>query len=112
MGFFLKNLSYGLWLDRGEGLCILGDGDNDIDEAVEEFLPYAVYRQCCFSLYNRLLEEFPDVPIYSAFWGACRSSDRNDFIKQMSIIERVNLECYNWLKHTDCHKQALFSPNR
>lgn len=99
-------------MDRGEGLCILGDGDNDINEAVEEFLPYAVYRQCCFSLYNRLLEEFPNVRIYSAFWGACRSSDRNDFIKQMSIIERVNLECYNWLKHIDCHKRALFSPNR
>ncbi|GAY56469.1 hypothetical protein CUMW_172140 [Citrus unshiu] len=29
---------------NGEGLCIMGDGDNRIDYVVEEFLPKAAYR--------------------------------------------------------------------
>ncbi|KAK9195248.1 hypothetical protein WN943_003368 [Citrus x changshan-huyou] len=62
-----KNLSHRLRLEHGGGLCILGDEDNGIDEAVEEFLPYVVYKQCCFNLYNRLLKEFPNVRIHSVF---------------------------------------------
>ncbi|KAK9199449.1 hypothetical protein WN944_014640 [Citrus x changshan-huyou] len=107
--FFLKNLTYGLRFERGEGLCILADGDNGVDEVVEEFLPYAVYRQCCFSLYGRMVVKFPDVQLHSAFWGACRSTDRKSFIHHMSIIETVNIECHNWLKDTDSKTWALFS---
>lgn len=108
-GFFLKNLNYGLQLECREGLCILGDGDNGIDEVVEEFLPYVVYRQCCFSLYTKMIDEFPDIRIYSAFWRACRSTNMQSFQTQMSIIEAVNVECYNWLKDSNCQKWSLFS---
>ncbi|XP_052289998.1 uncharacterized protein LOC127899893 [Citrus sinensis] len=107
--FFLKNVNDGLRLERGKGLCILGDGDNGIDEAVEEFLPYAVYRQCCFSLYSKIVDEFPDVKIHSAFWGACRSTRKESFNNQMSIIEAVNVQCYNWLQYTGCLNWPLFS---
>ncbi|KAL9422711.1 hypothetical protein AB3S75_034900 [Citrus x aurantiifolia] len=107
--FFLKNLNYGLRLERGEGLCIMGDGDNGIDEAVEEFLPSAVYRQCCFSLYTKMVHEFPGVTVHSPFWGACRSTNGNSFKNQMAVIETISVECYNWLKDTDCQKWALYS---
>ncbi|XP_024047982.1 uncharacterized protein LOC18053653 [Citrus clementina] len=106
--FFLKNLNYGLRLERGEGLCIMGDGDNGIDEAVEEFLPSAVYRQCCFSLYTKMVHEFPGVTVHSPFWGACRSTNGNSFKNQMAVIETISMECYNWLKDTDCQKWALY----
>ncbi|GAY41472.1 hypothetical protein CUMW_059700 [Citrus unshiu] len=107
--FFLTNLTYGLRFERGEGLCILADGDNGVDEVVEEFLPYAVYRQCCFTLYGRMVRNFPDVRLHSAFWGACRSIERKSFIDQMSIIETVNIKCHNWLKDTDSKTWPLFS---
>ncbi|KAK9192772.1 hypothetical protein WN944_003465 [Citrus x changshan-huyou] len=107
--FFLTNLTYGLRFERGEGLCILADGDNGVDEVVEEFLPYAVYRQCCFTLYGRMVRNFPDVRLHSAFWGACRSTERKSFIDQMSIIETVNIKCHNWLKDTDSKTWPLFS---
>ena len=42
--FFIKNINNALRLDHGEGLCIMGDGDNGIDYAVKEFLPKAAYR--------------------------------------------------------------------
>ena len=107
--FFLTNLTYGLRFEGGEGLCILADGDNSIDEAVEELFPYVVYMQCCFSLYGRMVQKFPDVRLHSAFWGACRSTERKSFIDQMSIIETVNIECHNWLKDTDSKTWPLFS---
>ena len=107
--FFLKNLNYGLRLERGEGLYIMGDGDNGIDEAVEEFLPSAVYRQCCFSLYTKMVDEFLGVTVHSPFWGAYRSTNGNNFKNQLAVIETISVECYNWLKDTDCHKWALFS---
>ncbi|KAL9429477.1 hypothetical protein AB3S75_031314 [Citrus x aurantiifolia] len=107
--FFLKNLNYGLRLERGEGLCIMGDRDNGIDEAVEEFLPSAVYKQCCFSLYTKMVHEFPGVTVHSPFWGACRSTNGNSFKNQMAVIETISVECYNWLKDTDCQKWALYS---
>lgn len=31
------------------------------------------------------------------------------FQTQMSIIEAVNVECYNWLKDSNCQKWSLFS---
>lgn len=95
--FFLKNINYRLQLERGQGLYILGNGDNGINEAVEKFLPYAVYKQCCFGLYTKMVEEFPDRKIHSAFWGACRSTNEDSFKHQMSIVETVSVEYYNWL---------------
>lgn len=50
--YFFKNINNALRLENGKGLYILGDGDNGINYAIEEYLSQTAYRQyCCrFSL--------------------------------------------------------------
>ncbi|KAK9209277.1 hypothetical protein WN944_001641 [Citrus x changshan-huyou] len=42
--YFLKNINSALRLENGKGLCILGDGDNGVEYAVEEYLPRVVEK--------------------------------------------------------------------
>ncbi|GAY49418.1 hypothetical protein CUMW_118940, partial [Citrus unshiu] len=109
--FFLKNLYEGLrmdYMDYGKGICIMCDGDNGVDEAVSEFLPYAQYRQCCFSIYNKLMKQFPHALVYSLFWSACRSTNKAAFQHQMMLLQCHNRDCYQWLIDRGCHTWALY----
>ncbi|GAY58361.1 hypothetical protein CUMW_186470 [Citrus unshiu] len=91
-----------------EGICIMCDGDNRVDEAVSKSLPYAQYRQCCFSLYNKLKEQFPLAPVYLLFWAACKSTNKVTFQQHMMLLQDQNRDCYGWLINREYHCWALY----
>lgn len=107
--FFIKNINNALRLEHGEGLCIMGDGDNGIDYAVEEFLPKAVYRQCCLKIFTQMVKRFPTAPVEHFFWSACRSTSATSFNKYMDLIHNESEECHDWLLQTDWSSWALFT---
>ncbi|GAY64414.1 hypothetical protein CUMW_233390 [Citrus unshiu] len=94
--YFLKNINSALRLENGKGLCILGDGDNGVEYAVEEFLPKAVYRQCCHRIFNEMVRRFPTAPVQHLFWAACRTTSA------------TSQECHDWLKNSNWERWALF----
>ncbi|GAY58365.1 hypothetical protein CUMW_186480 [Citrus unshiu] len=109
--FFLKNLYERLcmdYMDYEKGICIMCDGDNRVDEAVSKSLPYAQYRQCCFSLYNKLKEQFPLAPVYLLFWAACKSTNKVTFQQHMMLLQDQNRDCYGWLINREYHCWALY----
>ena len=96
------------YMDYGKGICIMCDKDNGVDEAASEFLPYAQYRQCCFSINNKLMEQFPHALVYSLFWSACRSTNKATFQQQMMLLQYHNKNCYKWLIDRECRTWALY----
>ncbi|KAH9679259.1 SWIM-type domain-containing protein [Citrus sinensis] len=97
--FFLKNLYEGLcmdYMDYGKGICIMCDRDNGVDEA------------CCFSLYNKLKEQFPLAPVYSLFWAACSRTNKVTFQQHMMLLQDRNKDCYGWLINREYHCWALY----
>ncbi|KAH9803225.1 hypothetical protein KPL71_001683 [Citrus sinensis] len=96
-------------LDGNNGLCIMGDGDNGIDYAVEEFLPKTVYRQCCLKIFTEMVKRFPTTPVEHFFWSACRSTSATSFNKYMDLIHNESEECHDWLLQTDWSSWALFT---
>ena len=107
--YFLKNINNALRLENGKGICILGDGDNGIDYAVEEFLPEAAYRQCCHKVFTEMVKRFPAAPVQHLFWSACRSTSEASFHKYMDLIQQQSKECHEWLLQTNWSSWALFS---
>lgn len=99
--FFLKIINNALRLENDEGLCIMGDGDNGIDYAVEEFLPKAAYKQCYLKIFTEMVKRFPTVPVEHLFWSAYRSTSATSFNKYMDLIHHQSQECHDWLLQTD-----------
>ncbi|ESR54612.1 hypothetical protein CICLE_v10023299mg, partial [Citrus x clementina] len=106
--YFLKNINSALRLENGKGLCILGDGDNGVEYAVEEFLPRAVYRQCCHRIFNEMVRRFPTAPVQHLFWSACRTTSATRFYNYMELISLGSQECHDWLKNSNWERWALF----
>lgn len=105
--FFLNNLIRALRRENGEGLCIITDGDNGVLEAIEDCIPLAHCRQCCCSIYNQMLVQFPDPPVKDLFWAACRSTSEVQFTRYIKMIQSSSIECHQWLFQTQWKKWAL-----
>ncbi|KAH9769251.1 SWIM-type domain-containing protein [Citrus sinensis] len=107
--FFLKNINKALRLENSEGLCIMGDEDNGIDYAVEDFLPKTAYRQCCLKIFTEMVKRFSTAPVEHLFWSACRITSATSFNKYMDLIHHQSQECHDWLLQTDWSSWALFT---
>lgn len=106
--YFLKNINNALRLESGTGLCILADGDNDVEYAVEEYLAHATYRQCCHRIFTEMVNRFPKAAVHHLFWAACRSTSASAFFKYMELICVQSKECHDWLEKSNWKRWALF----
>lgn len=106
--YFLKNINKALRLESGTGLCILADGDNDVEYAVEEYLAHATYRQCCHRIFTEMVNRFPKAVVHHLFWAACRSTSASAFFKYMELICVQSKECHDWLEKSNWKRWGLF----
>ena len=98
-----------LCLENGKGLYILGDGDNGIDYAIEEYIPQAAYRRCCHKVFIEMVKRFPTTFMQHLFWSACHSASATIFCKYMDLISYQSQECHDWLLQTNWLSWTLFS---
>ena len=89
-----------------DDLVIISDRHKSLLKAINTVFPNAQHGVCCHHLKMNMKDKFKRNNIDDMYWGAAKAYRISDFEEQMSMIQSVSQNAYNYLNEVGYPKWA------